>query len=326
MSKVKNAWLHFQDFGAKKPNSISTLVAVTLPGRASDYLARDKDGAPVILISCQIYNRVKAPFRLKNVSIEFDQNYRIEDETGTSKEGQFISITCSAANPSLFEFFVRSSEALVNSIPTNANLGQIDICIAGFVELYKAQPEVDKKILKGLWAELLTICSSSNPEQLLQGWRLGINDVIDFSLRLHRIEVKSTESKQRVHEFSLDQVAKNISKDVFVYSYLLEQVSIGLGIIDLATSIETRVMDFSLRIKLWKNIRAIVGDNFFELDDYKYDEKRALASLKIFSINDLPKPINSDPVKILEVRFKVNLDGINSSAINVRDKIEEVLN
>jgi len=88
-------------------------------------------------------------------------------------------------------------------------------------------------------------------------------ETYDFSWAGNRIEVKSTTTPQRVHEFSLEQLTPPLNSNSKVVSMILRNSNEGVGVMGMARSIETGLLgNVELREKLWSQVLQALGKNF----------------------------------------------------------------
>jgi hypothetical protein len=162
------------------------------------------------------------------------------------------------------------------------------------------------------------ICAS-----LVRAWHVDPDERFDFSKGRAHIEVKASESSERIHEFSVSQLRSAADTSTFVASVLLQKSAGGAGILDLATRIE-RELERSTELvpKLWANIAQCMGQDFSTHLDAKYDEQVAASSLKFVLAADVPCVPLPLPDDVLDVRLKVALSNVVRTNAVGRDEVE----
>lgn len=136
----------------------------------------------------------------------------------------------------------------------------------------------------------------------------------DFSWPGGCIEVKATVREQRLHEFALEQLQAPITGQGFVASLLLQPMSGGVGIMDLAKSVEAEISDDPmLKQKLWENVTSALGSDFSNRLDRRFDPSYAERQLIVFAMNDIPAPKQPENPRITSIRFCADLSDIQSS-------------
>lgn len=117
-----------------------------------------------------------------------------------------------------------------------------------------------------------------------------------------------------MHEFALEQLQPPISGVGFVASVLLQPMNGGVGVTDLANTIEQYVsVEPQLRQKLWENVAAALGSDFSERLDRRFDPSFAEHSLSIYAMGDVPAPDQPRDPRITGMRFRVDLSSVQSS-------------
>lgn len=140
-----------------------------------------------------------------------------------------------------------------------------------------------------LWAELFIVSKCGNPARALSLWHEGQFDRFDFSNSSMRLEVKSSVRGIRVHEFALEQLEPPVQGHGRVASMLLQPLIRGVGVLDLAQSIETAVQSASrARLKLYCNIMTALGGDLSDKRDRRFDPVFAEKNLIIYSMSDVP--------------------------------------
>ena len=148
----------------------------------------------------------------------------------------------------------------------------------------------------------------------LQAWHADQFERFDFSWAAGCLEVKAGVREVRQHEFALEQLQSPLGGAGYVASLLLQTMGGGIGILDLANEIETRVAAHpDLRQRLWENIAAALGSDFSERLDRRFDPSYTERSLVVYSMSDVPAPAQPSDARITAVRFRVDLSTVASS-------------
>ena len=229
-------------------------------------------------------------------------------------EDQFCLVSCDGAVPELFELFIRCVAAAVAGIPSNAGTRELEASIIQLRDLFRALAMPSSRELPGLWAELFVILRSGNRVNALRLWNSDQFDRFDFSSEALCLEVKATVRGTRVHEFALEQLEPPTEGVGLVASLLLQPLTGGLGVLDLAREIEeSAVGDAKLRLKLWQNIAAALGADFSAGLDRQFDMSFADRNLTIYSMTDIPRPERPTDPRVTGLRFVVELATVPSS-------------
>jgi hypothetical protein len=144
-----------------------------------------------------------------------------------------------------------------------------------------ASPET----VQGLWAELLLIAYSSNPELLIDAWHEDPDDLYDFALAHQRLEVKSARGAHRRHHFSSSQLPPRTGLDLTVASVLVQRVAGGATLWDLLQRLGTRVPPAAEAAAIQKTLAVVP---ISALAERSYDAVSASASAAFFAGGDVP--------------------------------------
>jgi len=287
--------------------------AVPLSGLRADFLAKAGDGGPVFLLQDSSPTSYSPAIELKNISARFHSTCRVTTTSGTL-EDQFAVVSCGASVPELYEVFIRCLSATAEQLPVRAGTSDLQRCVQALLDLFRALGRPSGREVAGLWAELFVISKSTDVMQALRAWHADHFERFDFSWSTGCLEVKAAIKEERQHEFALEQLQAPTGGAGYVASVLLQPLSGGIGVVDLANTIERSVIaEPVLRQKLWENIAAALGSEFSERLDRRFDSSYAERSLVIYAMADVPAPAEPSDRRITGVRFRVDLSTVDSS-------------
>ena len=304
----------FASFGAlPAANSAVDFSAVPLMERRSDYLAKSSEGGPVFLLHDASPASYSPAIELRHVSVQFHSTCRVTTTSGTV-EDQFAVISCDASAPELHAVFVRCVAAAVEQLPPMASTSELHKCVQLLLDLFRALGRPSSREVTGLWAELFVILQSKNIARALECWHSDPFERFDFSWAAGCLEVKAAVGDVRQHEFALEQLRSPIGGAGYVASMLLQPLSGGVGVVDLANSIERAVAAHpALRQKLWENIAAALGSDFSQRLDRRFDVSYAERGLAVYAMGDVPAPQQPADPRITAVRFRVDMTAVTPS-------------
>ena len=126
--------------------------------------------------------------------------------------------------------------------------------------------------------------------------------------------MKASTQSARLHQFALEQLVGPEEGNGYVASFMLQPISGGVGVLDLASQIEAEVRDSpKLRQKLWSNVAKALGSDFSDKVDKRFDLAFAERSVVIYSMDDIPKPDAPSDPRVLAIRFTADLTTVTSS-------------
>ena len=223
-------------------------------------------------------------------------------------------VWCDAAAPELHELFVRCVGAAIEELPESCGTRELESCISQLRDLFRALAQPSSREISGLWSELFVISRCGNSLSALSLWHEDQFDRFDFSSSTLHIEIKSTVRGLRAHEFALEQLQQPVGGAGFVVSMVLQPLTGGISVLDLAREIEAEVAGFPrLKQKLWENVAKTLGADFSDKLDKRFDQIFAERNLTVYSMNDIPRPKTPSDPRITALRFVSDLTAVSSS-------------
>lgn len=288
--------------------------AIPIPNFLNHRIAKDKNENPVLLLSVlnlRPFN-LETNFKLKNVSIFYDVNCKIKQDLKIVSS-EFTVISFIGNDSALKVYFLRLCSALVKSLGNEPNKQLVKREILLFIELFRLASEIQLKSVQGLWAELFIISESKDPVLLLNCWHNIPEEKFDFNNGKDRLEVKSSSTGQRAHNFALEQLYSPVETCTIIASVFVKVASTGKSIEDLQKQISNRITgSIELVEKLKIQISLALGNSIMESSSVKFDFYLAKESLQFYHTADVPKiDIQAIPPAVTEVKFKSDLTGVN---------------
>ena len=167
--------------------------------------------------------------------------------------------------------------------------------------------KLSDEVITGLIGELLLILASSNPSVAIDYWHSNIDDKFDFSSEKFRLEVKSTTSAGRNHNFSSFQIPGNVPEKIFVASAQIVRIESGTTLSAVLERIEQRVEIGSFQ-KVITNVNGTLGVPHELLVDYQIDLEPSIDSIRVYRGIDVPRPTTAEGV--ISIKWLASLDGI----------------
>jgi len=291
----------------------SRFEAIRINENRNDYLAKGAKGEPVFLLHDASEPRYSPSLQLRHVTAEFHATCRVR-ASREEFEGQFCVVVCDAEVPELHELFVLCFVAATKELPDECGCRDLEACLIGLRDLFRAFGAPGTREVFGLWAELFVISRSGDVSRAVAMWRSEASDRYDFSGKGAVLEVKATSKSIRAHSFSLEQLEVPTGKEGVVASILLQPLTGGVGVIDLARQIEKKLLsNIELRKKLWTNVASALGSDFCDKLDRAFDEAYSERSLVTYEMTDVPKPDRPTDPRVSSVRFVSDLTSVHTS-------------
>jgi Putative PD-(D/E)XK family member, (DUF4420) len=287
--------------------------AIPLSATRKDFLAKTDDGAPVFLLHDSSAAKYNPGINFRYLSVQFHTTCRVRTNF-VDVEDQFCMVWCDAAAPELHELFVRCVGAAIEELPESCGTRELESCISQLRDLFRALAQASSREISGLWSELFVISRCGNSLSALSLWHEDQFDRFDFSSSTLHIEIKSTVRGLRAHEFALEQLQQPVGGAGFVVSMVLQPLTGGISVLDLAREIEAEVARFPrLKQKLWENVAKTLGADFSDKLDKRFDRIFAERNLTVYSMNDIPRPETPSDPRITALRFVSDLTAVSSS-------------
>lgn len=294
-------------------SSVAEFSAVQISASRKDYLAKSSLGEPVFLLHDSSEARYNPSLQLRHVTAEFHATCRVRTED-EDVEGQFCMVVCDGEVPELHELFVRCLAVATLELPTNSATKEIEQCLLGLRDLFRAFSSPGNREITGLWAELFVIARSGDVSSAVALWHNDPLDRYDFSSASTFVEVKATTRAIRAHSFSLEQLQDPNTGEGAVASLLLQPLTGGIGVLEMARRIELAIgADIDLKQKLWRNVALALGSDFCEMLDRTFDESFATRHLVVYAMADVPKPDMPMDPRISSIHFVADLSTVESS-------------
>lgn len=287
--------------------------AIPLNAKRKDFLAKNDDGAPVFLLHDASVAKYNPSINFRHLSAQFHATCRIRTDK-IELEDQFCIVSCNAAEPELHEMFVRCVSAAIEELPENSGTRELESCITQLRDLFRALTLPSSREVSGLWAELFVIWKSGDPAHAISLWHEDQYDRFDFSNSTIHIEIKSTIRTLRAHEFALEQLQPPAAGKGYVVSLMLQHLTGGVGILDIAQGIEAALVGMPrLKQKLWENVAKALGADFSDKLDKRFDTTFAEKTLVVYLMSDIPRPDTPSDPRITALRFLSDLTTVSSS-------------
>jgi hypothetical protein len=300
----------FSSINTPSETDLFQFSAIPIYGFENHRIAKDKYGNPTLLLSVAEHSNKNliADFKLQNVSAYFDFKCKVK-QTENVIERKFTVISFIGDDISLRKYFLKLCSALIEDLGNCPNQEELRNEISRFIELLSLAIEPPTKTIQGLWAELFIISECNNPEFLLRCWHLIPEEKYDFNSGEERIEVKSSSTNQRIHNFSLDQLNSPTETKTLIISVFVKQASMGKSILMLQNEISEMVpYKTELIEKMLLQIALTLGSTINDSEKLKFDIQLAKDSIRFYRAEDIPQIEQKNiPLQVTDVHIKSDL-------------------
>jgi hypothetical protein len=269
------------------------------------------DGYPLFFVKCN--NLTKSiDLNLELISVIFSQECSINEKENKSNEIYTI-VLLKTLNRDLQQYFTDVFSIIlqqIEPIPTEKELYRE---VRKVIDLFSTISKPPLKSIQGLFAELLVIEKSSNPEYLIYAWHVSPSDKYDFNDSKDKLEVKSTTKSKRIHRFSIEQLNNNPNSDLLIASTFVIETGTGKSILNLRDIIVSKISDMKVQLRLNEIIYKTIGNEYEKLGDIFFDYQQASDSLSFYKVKDIPSVhISAIPSQVSNVTFDCDLSYVQT--------------
>ena len=248
---------------------------------------------------------------LEYIQLDHNQDCIIQ-ENKSEKSKNFSVLKCSIDNPKLKELFLKLLENIILEIPNKISQKDITNLTRDIFDLFEKISKPSRETLIGLWGELFVINSSTNVDSLVQAWHPEITDKFDFHSKNQALEIKTTTSNDRIHNFSYEQL--NVGNEKLVIcSIMLRFNRSGKSLEDLKKEILNQIKSQDLKdqfeLVYYKTLGEITDD---DIEEYKFDYSYAEENIKYFDLINVPRLKEKPMAGVKKIKFQSDLTGIKS--------------
>lgn len=309
--KEHNVFEMFENMHSKDSNAYQYEV-VSIPNSCHK-IGKTQEGWPKFFVKTTpgknaLYN-IKGEF----LWVEYNVDCSIVDDSQHRIESNFTIITLKSDNESLQKLFIEIFALTLLTLPAEPSEPELSVKIEGLLSIFSSLKKPSLHKIQGLWAELLVIERSNNPECVALAWHNSPRAKYDFTKGDDKIEVKSTSSEERIHRFGLEQLNPSKNSNLLIASVKVRESSEdehGLSVMDLYDRIRNKVKNVSVRIHIYSVIINTLGNQYEKALNYYFDYSQASDSLSFFDYRDVPKIEGEINHLVTEVSFSSNLSGL----------------
>ena len=298
-------------------NSFRSLSMEFLPHR----VGCSNEGFPMLFIECCDKDHL-SDIKLSMFRVLFNRKCSLADiDNKNVAEKDYSIIQMVSDDQDLIKYFFQVITIVLKRIPINPKVRTLKEEISKVIEIFTVPPKFSKEVVRGLWAELLVIERSSNPEYLVRACHEEPEDRYDFNDSIDKIEVKSTSGDQRSHLFSLEQLNPNDSSNLIIASVFVNPSGIGKNIFDLMDMISPRLKDTDCSLKLAEIVLKPIGLHLEERRNLYFDYNFASDTLTYYDSKVIPSiDKNSIPSTVSAVHFRSDMSDVPSISVTGFDE------
>lgn len=271
-----------------------------------------EEGYPMFFIECSDETKT-TDIKLALFKVLFNRKCSITNvQDKQSQTKMFALIQMNSDKAELQKYFFQVVFLILQKLPVKPQINVLKAEVSNVIQLFLAPAKFSEEVIRGLFAELLVIERSKNPEYLVRAWHVTPKDKYDFNDSIDKIEVKSTTGDSRSHLFSIEQLSPNADSKLLIASMFVNRTGIGKSVFDLEESISLRLSSLEDLIKLQDIVLKTIGAHE-EVKNMFFDYNMAVNTYKLYDYKDIPSiPISSIPPQVSNVHFRSNISDISS--------------
>lgn len=297
----------------------------TLPFSNLVLLGISPESNPIFLIEKEFKNNTK-DFKLALISVLFNRDCSLILDNGKTVEKKYSLIILHSDDFDMQQYFLNVVALLFQKLPQDPSQKELIDEINKLILLFSASAKPAMKTIQGLWAEMLVIEQSTNPEYLIRSWHASPNSKYDFNDGQNKMEVKSTSQTKRIHSFSYEQTIPNPNSKLLIASIKVIETGVGKSIVNLRDNICKRVSDLNLQYKVNEMILSSLGSDFTNISDLYFDYQYAIDETSFFDSGNIPTiPLSTIPPELSNIKFSCDLTNIQDIKREDLRKFNEIL-
>lgn len=301
------SFLEMVDVPSRESEAVPHYYVKPIPNFERHYFGKTGLGAPCLLLRTDD-SSLKTPIRLAEIEVCFATPCVISITGDERRRETLTAISCTVNDPIIHSYFAHVCEMILQIVGPSPSLMQVVTAVQRLIELFQKLSEPSKCSVVGLIGELYVIYAARLPKIAVEAWRSGTDDRFDFSIDDVRLEVKASNTRQRSHNFSLEQCSPPPNTNGVLISLFIEASGGGLSLHELIVRIEeTLGGDTGLLLKLQETIAGGLGQHMPTALSMRFDESLARSSLQAYDLTSIPAVCGQPPPEVSQVRFRSDI-------------------
>lgn len=285
---------------------------------SSHRLGCSEEGFPIFFVECSD-NKKTTDVHLELIDVQFNRLCNLNNSDGTEPISRtFCLVELKSLKKDFTRYFLDVFSLVLAKLPVSPSTAQLRDEISKLIQLFMGASSYSATSLQGLWAEMLVIEQSENPDYLINAWHISANDKYDFNDGTDKIEVKSTSKISRSHEFALEQLNPNDGSRLIIASVFVIKTGIGKNLFDIESSIISRLQNNESVEKLKSMIIKTLGENLDSVGNIYFDYTQAVDSLNYYNHKDIPSvDATNVPMGVSNVHFLSDLSNVEPLTVDL---------
>ena len=170
----------FLELNNNPPTHAGVYYYIDIPNVTDHKIGITENGCPIFFIKCDNKDQKKYPSYNLGIDVDFGKDCDIQNGNKTIA-GKYTLITLKENSENLLPYFLDIVLIVVQSIPPNSSLQLVKSEIDKLIEMFSNIIGNGTGDIQGLWAELLIIEQSKNPDYLISSWHVLKTALFDFN-------------------------------------------------------------------------------------------------------------------------------------------------
>lgn len=309
--KMESLFRIFQSLKQKSSIKKGEINVESLKGKTNHKIGVSKEGRPLFFIKCDNLDNLRSlDCNLEYIGIQYNRECQLNNNE-ENLNGIYTIVSLNTDSIELQEYFIEIVFLIVSNLSDTPFMKDLKMELDKLTNLFSTFSKPPLKTVQGLWAEILVIEQSNNPDYLIKSWHIFKGDKFDFNDGNDKIEVKSTSKSKRIHTFSIQQLNPNNNSQLIIASIFAIETGIGKNIINLIEDIEKRLKDKTLYFKLNEIVTQTLGKDFIKSFDMFFDYHFAVDNIGYYLGENIPRIDENDvPRDVINIRFDCDLTNI----------------
>jgi len=285
--------------------------ATSIPQFPSHRVAID-EARKVCLLIAAAEDRSETPpldIRMDVLEVRYSQACVIRTGSGIQVARQLTIVRCLTLDANLVHVFLNICEFVLGKLGATPSVAEVSSQFQQLSQLFRALALPATRSIQGVWGELLLIAVSSGSETLAKAWHQDPLERYDFAAGSDRIEVKTCAAPERSHHFSLEQLEAPLGSTLCIASIQVDKSGGGSSVSDLLQEVRTVVSSESYS-HIYRTVVLTLGKSFSDSASVSFDRERAVASLRYYRPEDIPRISRPLPAGVSSVRFVSDLSTV----------------
>lgn len=276
----------------------------------SHKLGRSTEGYPIVFVECS--DAAFSPnIQMKLFDVAFNQECTLRDVSRGEITKKYTIFQLKSTEIDYQQYFIEVVCLVLRKLAKLPKVKDLKTEIVKIINLFTESKILDKKIIKGLWAELFVIANSTDPLYLVKSWHVDPDDKYDFNDSVDKLEVKATSSTERIHSFSIEQLNPNKDSNLAIISIIVAVSGMGVNMFDLIQKIGDRIHNIEAISKVKELVYETIGPNISQAKNSKFDISMAQNYSAVYDYRDVPSiKLEDVPNGVTSVKFSSCLKDI----------------